>query len=570
MADDAQGHGHLLTCYRTPNYYGAPYDVVDLNVATGVVRIFPATLGRPLRTMWLAHSNGKWYLGADDPSRVYEYDPVTGAGQVVVANTSARCIYSVGEAVDGTVIFGGLGTRHCEYNPATGVFKEYNAIANKEYAYRTVPDPLDARYVYFLLAYDERWIAVWDRETESATVLFQGSGYTDIQIGQTAEGKVGLIATPTAYFDLSHGVLAARGTAPNLLPAVNPFRDSPAAWALFWNTEVDYSQAIPTNFTPSATIKYRVNGGAWNDVPVSGLSLENIPLFRTVAADGLLYLIPRAYYPITAYDPAAHTFSQVGWTGSSVYRTATAGDFTCLAGYYSQTFRWNRAQAWTLYPNHPAPETANPALIYEGDVDREVTIDADGDAWIGTQYTRTASGVQIAQYHHGSGVVWTLSAGLETATIYGLTAVGAYVVASVSGALWVINRTTHEVERQLVGVAGEDDQGTLIAASSTDVIGLAAYTAYRINAATGAVLWSKTFASRLFGPDWTYTWEREASLSADGYIWLYIGDVICKLSPTDGNVIQVATENDPGNIYSCGARRFIINQSDTTLRELIV
>lgn len=573
MAEDVNGDPHLFVNYRTANYYTQMWDFVHLNINTGQIYIRQANYGRPFRRCWLAHTNGKFYLAGDDPSRACEYDPLTGELTRIVNSTAARCMYSVDEAADGTVVWGGLGTRHCEFNPATRVFKEYDAIREKEYAYVTVCDPTDARWVYFMLVYDEYWLAMWDRQTETATVLFEGSGYVTMTLGKTVEGQAALICNGSVYYDLVGGAATPRPTAPNFA-AVNAFRDSPSAWSLFWGVEADFSQAIPTDLTPSATIRYRVNGGDWVDVPVTGISLDGTPLFRAFSADGLLYLVPRAYYPVVSYNPDTAVRTQCGFTGSSIYRVASVGDLTYLAGYYAASYVWDRSQPWTLYPSHPDPANANPALIYDGgDVDREIAIDAAGDVWIAPSYTRTGTGSRIVQYRSGSGVVWERRDGLETAYVIGLACVGDYLVASVqdvtTGAVWVFDRATHELLRQVEVIAGETDQGVLIPLSSTDVMGISATTAYRLNVNTGSVVWSLPLPGRGFGNRWSYTWEREASLGPDGSVWLYVGDTIYSISQ-GGAFVQRGGDDQQGIIVWHGSRAFVIDMYSTRLREFMI
>lgn len=578
--DPVSGEVHLLIGYVAKE----PFQLVDVNLTTGVLRKAEATAGIPNLGSAL-HPNGKYYIASNDPGYLYEYDLRTGVGQNIHALADkAGMSLTVGD--DGKIYIGETLKGYLErYDPGTGAWDNFGILDDPggdyfRYAYTI---GADGRYVYVAMGKMPWYLIVYDLETRSTRTYWKELAPTEVSVHRGKKGGWYVHVTGVsgmAWFSLSNGQpLAFNGTPDVISPTYRGTvcKDGTfEACDLPW--EVNLVRAIPMGVGDEATaeiawrwkdgiprptnLKIMGDSAVSPEPPDDTSSWQRVQVGVRVSAKTVKQLSPgpgdkvfgftSSYGPLFRFnnDPAV-SVTVLGTTLRSNYDALylPEHDRWYLAGYPAVFLEYDPSAPWTLLPGgDPADSTLNPhqPVTGFGKYHYYLARGSDGLVYVGIHQEREAVGGELGWFDPVARTKGSLRAPFERFDVRDLkTALGGqklvYSSMSLDGEdakLFVFDVASKKVEREITPLPGVSELDKVIETSPGVAIGVVGSTVYSVDIQDGRVLYRKDMGAQ-FGM--APTNDRRLMLGPDGHVWLVLvpaesGGHLARIDPLDGSV----------------------------------
>lgn len=585
------GGGARLVMYYTPQSYArTPFQIVDVDLATGAVRVTDGVEGRPGPQATALHSGGRLYVATSQPAWWMAYDFATGRAERLgrLSGTGAQ---QVSEGDDGALYVGQLPRAQVErYDPRGRRLEALGSAGlaqggDLRYAYTVGADD---RFVYVATGQLPWGLVVLDRSRGTRATFLEGERLRWLTVSRFADGWYAR-GLPQAggerWWALRGGRPVPVASAPRaaaasaLCEVASEGSARQCAAKLGW--EVD-AEAPAAGEDGRVVVRWRRNGDArWREA-TARVRTEAFPIHRLVAADGGRLLGFGAFYgPAFTFDPAAGRRQLLGRPFVSVYDALAVGGQWYVAGYPTALLRYDPGQPWTLAasplgtaggagrnPRRVPLDTAAYGKHY-----RYLARDRAGTVYLGAHHERGSVGGAIAWHDPASGRGGGLREPFARHDVSGLAALpgdtllvysGAAVGGGGEGRLFVFDTRRKRVVHAFAPLPGEADPGRIVAVGPGLVVGVTGGARPKVYAAD--VLARRVRYARPLAAPARWTPPSRLALGPDGHVWLTLGGAVARIDPADGSVERVADAGAPGNVVFSGRDLYL--DGDTVLRRV--
>ena len=560
---------HLLLYYVLTDCGKQPFQILDVNLSTGQVRVADAVLGRPGPIATILHSNGLIYLGSGAPGYFMVYDPETGQTRKIekLADNGAQYII---EGDDGAIYIGECTKGYVErYDPKTQAWDNYGIIDDPGPPYYRYAYTLgaDGRYIYVAIGQRPWYLVIFDRQDRTSRVYWKESGATYVGVSRgkdrswyaqcsTKEGK--------RWYRLTGGrepELLSR--APEIM-ATNMIRQG----ELPKNFDIDLERATPDSSNGGqVVVRWRQKGSeAWREATAK-LRIGPIEIKRLYPLDDKRLLGFTSFYgPMFTYEPDTKQTTILGRPQRSLYDALFAAGRWWLAGYPAATIVYDPARPWTLTASTQDlfSSLVNPHLLHlPGDGTAKyhyyLAAGADGCIYVGGHRERDSVGGTLGWYHPQTKLTGGLREPFLKYDVRDLISTngGASIIFSgigiekgSDGKIFVFDVRQKKIIKEIIPLPGSNDAGKLQEAGAGKIIGVvrgdAKSLVYKLDLSTGTVEFTKEIAGKAFGGIRSY--DRRLVKGPDGFIWLYVDNAICRINPADGGLEKILEAPPSGNL----------------------
>ncbi len=561
MFRDAANETHLMLHYVSAQWK-QPMDILHLNLTTGVARRVPAILGRPGPHTPLYY-DGKYYVASSDPGYFFQYDLATGSGRQIAklgqlhSQTSRvgddGCIY-IGEVYGGGSLPAGSGGGVERYNPATDEWVNFGSMdpshLGQQYAYTL---GADLRYIYVGLGQIPWYLAIYDRQTGALSHYWKAEGDRAGTVRRALAGgwyyeRINAAGIRSWYL-LENGV-----------PTEVPYSSVPPLqhWAerqegmstdqsLFpslFGYEIDLEDAYVHSYnSATATVRWKaVSDTVWSSTSVSGMTIGPSIIKRLVSLgpDEMLG-ITDLYGPQFLYDTDNHTSSLMGWSHRSIYDILLTPDDAYYSGYTAAFLRHDPSAPWTVSASNPVSSTTNPQAIgfpsgVAGKYNFYMAQAADEKVYVGIHHERNSTGGALGWYDPTLGTTDGLRTPFVNDDVADLLAVagGSKILYSSNalapntvGRIFVFDVATQTITHTWNCPTGAASAGKLVEVAPGEIVGVTGDRIYRMNYTTGALIYDEPLGGTAFGTVRGY--DRRIVIGPDGYLWLFVGNTLCRV-----------------------------------------
>jgi hypothetical protein len=550
------GHTHLMLYY-----WGiSPFQLVDVDLEAGDAAVVDAAPGRAGPNATLLHSSGKVYIGTYDPGWLLEFDPRTHSVRTVgrLADKGAQFLI---EGDDGAIYIGEATKGYVErYDPGTGALQSLGIIDDPgppyyRYAYTV---GADGRYVYVGVGQAPWYLVVYDRSAGVQKVFWRDLRSRTVTVIKGKDGawyakRCGSAEDDAAcsWFRLEHGEPTPCPPIANgaTLPRGNVLEPAQAPSAFGY--EIDLSKATPSTATAHrATLRWRRAGEpSWRQTTVVVRTQPRVVKRLYPYSSSQLLALAEYYGPVVAYDPYSRASVILGDPQASLYDALLAGGVWYLAGYPAATLRYDPSRPWTLTAStsNRHDRSVNPYMLAGVQkYDYYLARGADGDIYVGVHHERDSSGGELVWYDTATDVRESVREPFEQFDVAGLAAVqgGAKIVYSstalapaTDAKLFVFDVATKRIEREIVPLPGTRSLDKIVEVARGVVLGIADTRVYAVRTGTGEILYARELGGEPFRG--VSKVDRRLVVGPDGYVWLPIDSVICRIDPANGSVEYV-------------------------------
>ena len=578
-------HRHLQLYWDTAvNESGAilPDDLVDIDVENGVVATSSLTGGNLFRPGFHCNifypANNKTYIGG---TGFFEFDPTTGTSRFIHNIDYHFCEYAEVGA-DGWIYLGGItSSAHVaaglnRYNPMTDTWQDLGVIdpgypsnsptgANQQFAYTL---GIDSNYIYVGLGQNPWYLAVIDKSNFSAppALYWENEGDTYDYILNGTDGNLYFRRQNPAFtktYSLANGVPTETTSYPTFTSYRANVVDDSSLFpsSTYFNTHINLDNANPNSGNGNqAVIGWQTDSNAWQWATTTGFSLAPTVikhLYVSPSDPSKLFGWADNYGPVFTYATSTATVQTLGYPLYSIYDALFSGTSTYLSGYTSATLRYDNTKAWTLSASTPNrySTSVNPYLLTVGGSDAGGNWDgkyhyysalgSDGYIYIGTQHIRDSNGSGLGWYNSVDGTSNGLRQSFLNYDMRDLIAVasGTKMVASLgdntstNDKLFVLDVASKTIERQITPISGSNSIDKIIETEPGIVFGIAGTQFFKVNALTGDIIYVKNLGGTAF--NYMYQYDHRLVKGPDGYIWLFINNVLSRINPKDGTIQTV-------------------------------
>jgi hypothetical protein len=583
--DPVSGEIHLLIGYVYNN--SEPFQLVDVNLTTGVANVVDAVPGAPnLTNAFALRPNGKHYIASNDPGYLYEYDLQTGVGRSIhaLADKAGMCL-TVGD--DSKLYIGEAVKGYLErFDPDTGAWDNFGILDDPgppyyRYAYTVGADD---RYVYVAMGKLPWYLVVYDLETRSTQTFWKDLAPAMVTVSRGRAGGWYAYVSGLGWFALRHGQPVPITETPDVVPYTHrggvcgdrTFETCDLPW------EIDLGRAVPvgTGIEATAEISWRekedrrpspptnliVSGGEsvvapeLDEVTSSeqhvqvGVRMSTQFVRRLVPGpgDGEVFGFTTSYGPAFRFTNSSELpFTVLGATQRSSYDALylPEQDRWYLAGYPAALLEYDPNAPWTLLPGRdPSDPTLNPhePVPGFGKYHYYLAKGSDGLVYVGVHQEREAVGGELGWFDPVARTKGSLRLPFERFDVRDLkAALGGQklVYSSVSldsedAKLFVFDVASKKLEREITPLPGVSALDKVVETSPGVVVGVAGSTVFSVDIRDGRVLYRKDMGGQ-FGTVVSY--DRRLILGPDGRVWLVLvpegaGPHLARINPVDGSV----------------------------------
>lgn len=407
---------HLLMYYDVDDIANNPLQILDANLTRGTARLTDAVPGRPGPVGSVLHSNGKIYLGSANPGYLFEYDPNTGATNLVAQlHPAQRRDTQMMEVSDNGWVcigefnpFGGGSVER--YNPSTKAFEDLGvmdaAFVGSQFSYSLGGD---SRYVFVGLGQVPWYLAVYDTQTKAKTLYWKSENDTYGEVMHANAGGWYYRRATTSgdrWYQFVNGapveISASAVPAHHVLwsDTGNVVMDN-SLFPSSFNIEVNLDKTYPDNSGNFAVISWRTVGAStWQSLQVNGFRLQPINTKRLYAWDSShLFGFADFYGPVFTYDTVGRSALSLGRPQYSLYDGLLEQGNVYLSGYSSATLVYNPAKSWSLTSSttNQLSASINPRKFSAdfGKYHYYSTFGCDGLVYIGGFHIRDSDGGEL-------------------------------------------------------------------------------------------------------------------------------------------------------------------------------
>jgi hypothetical protein len=546
---------HLLLYYDVAAFNIYPFQILDVNITTGTARLTNAVLGRPGPNATCLYNN-KVYVASSSPGYFMEYDPITGSvQQIAKLSQNSGQFTEIGD--DGWIYIGEEPWGNVDrYNPTSGLFERLGAMDTNgpvyQYAY-TVGS--DSRYLYVGLGEDPWYLAIYDTQTTNRTIYWQDRQDTGGAVWHGTNGnwyyyRITTNSPPNLWYQLINGQpVATNGVSnPNMVAynyeSGNVIR-TPQYFAKWFNTEIDWGNAYPDSGNGNrAVVRWRTIGQTnWQSVTVTNFNIQPINIKRMYCGDNnRLFGFADFYGPVFWYNTADATMTTLGRPQFSLYDALFDGNMIYLSGYPDATLQYDTNLAWILTAMTTNQALSNPSLISArfGKYHYYTTLGSDGFVYIGAHHERDSTGGEIGWYDPINRTNGSLRAPFLNDDVRDVKpALGGtkLVYSSTSTNLFVFDVATKSIERTIVPLPGIN-MDKVVEVAPGIMFGATASNIFKVNITNGSILYTNTISGVAFGSTIS-SYDHRLVLGPDGCVWMFIGNTIYRINPTDGSLTKL-------------------------------
>ncbi|MBE0542919.1 MAG: hypothetical protein IH623_16355 [Verrucomicrobia bacterium] len=552
------GDLHLLLYYVVTEAGKYPLQILDVNLSQGTTRLTDGILGRPGPNATVLHPNGKIYLGSSDPGYFLEYDPLTGATNFIgKLHPTLRRDAQVAEIGDDGCVYVGeyspLGGGLARYNPTNAVFEDLGLLDTNynapQYSYTV---GADNRYVYVGLGQQPWYLAIYDTQTTNTVLYWKSENDTG---GRVSRGIAGgfyywrrMADATIKWYQLAAGQ-PTEIAATNVPPLFQYYERGnviyePANFRSHFGVEINLDDAYPDSSSNHAIVRWRTVGASnWQSVDVSGFRLQPINIKRLYPLDtNRMFGFADFYGPVFAYNIQDTTTTTFGRPQYSLYDALFEVGNIYLSGYTAVTLNYDSFKPWSLSgstTNRSDPEI-NPHQIPGGfgKYHYYSTFGADGLVYIGGHHERDSSGGELGWYDPINGTNGRLRQPFLANDVRDLKpALGGtkLVYASNQTNLYVFDVATKAIERTIVPLPNATALDKIVEVSPGIILGAAGSNIFKVDITDGSILYTNTLPGLAFGGSVIRVYDRRLSLGPDGFVWMFIGNSLYRINPSDGS-----------------------------------
>lgn len=604
--------------YHLKNIGSQKYQIVDLNLDTGTMRVTDGSFGRPNIGSFVVYPlTGKVYVASSYPAFLTEYDSVTGQAKVIrrLADTVALQI-AVG---DDLALYLGENIRGYveRYDPRLDPTGAGVAASWKNFGIIADPGPRYYRYVYSLGS-DGKYIYAAVRDQNHAplwrfVVKNIESGEEKI-FGTEVNASFMSAASSRRGYGLGCYTVSAttscfkfEGFAPPVPVSKARLPGDPIRLPLPEMNPEGYALALSRN-TPDST-----NGGRGtfrykrpNDTAYTSIQTPVLRIFPDILSGifdcgfGKLVGITAAYGPAFSFNPTNGKATILGRPEFSFYG-ALFSEFhnrLYLHGYPSAWQEYKPHNAWTLLNEQSYEPNINPhflsrpddALLMAAKYYYFSAEDANHHIWVAGHHQRDSKGSSVmwfdpmSQGSNKPDIEWrvplitedhgVLRTPFQTLEIQGLTSAlgGRKMLMSArsgqdQGKIFVIDVSTKTVERE-ISIPSFKNEGMMTETAPGIIVGYFNGFLHKINIATGKILKSTTTPLRLFAGLPFY--QARFTFGPDGYLWLYSdGRTISRVHPDTLESQKIIEDYAPAGTLTFANNDLLISGGrQTTVRKV--
>jgi len=561
-------HLHLMLGYA----FVFPLQYVDIDLDTGEVFSFDARGSRCGAKGLVPHPNGWIYITTGDTGYFYAYNPTNKVVREI-GRFGDRDGYIAVLGDDNSVYIGG-STKGCvdRYNPETDVLETFGIMDDPGPPYYRYVYTLgaDGRYVYAAIGQNPWYLVVYDCQTKEQRVYWKtaNAGYVGVSRGWK-DGVPGWYAevsggSAAGFYKLENGQpIATSRTGVTLSPWYQrgmPYVSSElSTFPSLFGFEVNLDKAIPYSSSSNGeiTVRWRpVGQNQWKEARTA-VRCAPQPLKRLYQYGNELFGFVEAYGPTFTYNPATRAVNLLGRTGYSCYDAVHTQGIWFLSGYPAATLRYDPAIPWTLTPSTTDQSTTNPRkLTGIHKYHYYSAVGADGNVYVGVHHERDSTGGELGWYDRNTGDlkgrlrdpfvkfdVRDLKAALGGQKIV-------YSSINIDGIppakLFVFDTTKKIIEREIAPLTDVSALDKILETSPGVIFGICGNRYYKVDIRTGQVLYIKDLGGDAFTGMRSY--DRRLTLGPDGYVWLYIGNSICRVEPDSGTVEKIVDASPAGGL----------------------
>lgn len=564
---DANGHRHWVSLYDTDQFSFVDYEIVDVNTTTGAARLVSGDLGRPNMYNTAVGGDNNLYIGSNDPGYLVRYNPVTGVATKLgkLRDNSARILQAAddGNIVIGECCFGGVE----RWNIGTSTLEDYGRLdpagGGYQYSYSI---GADARYIYVGLGQSPWYLGIYDMVGGTTNLYWKADGDAGGAIYQGAAGgwfyERNLAGGGASqWYALTNGVPVAT----NAPAALNYYWskrgglvDDTVNFPALASLEADLADTYPDGANNSATFRWRASGVTqWSTATVTGFTLQPSIINRLIRYSANELMGAGYFYgPVFRWSTITNGVSaQLGRPRVSLYDMLKSGTTVWLSGYAANTLTYSTGAAWTLNGSTDINSPAiNPHSLGTGfgKYHYYSALGSDGNLYVGAHHERSSTGGELGWYPVTSGARGSERTAFlndDVADLLSIQAGAKLAYASTSSNLFIFDVATRTITNTFQPLTNASP-GKLIETDNGSLLGASGTTLYLMNPTTGALTLSTNVGAQVFGGVRSY--DRRLVKGPDSCGWLYIGNVLSRVNPTNLTVTPILTNTARNLVFQGG------------------
>jgi hypothetical protein len=589
---------HLLLYYVLQQFWKAPFQILDVNLASGHAEVMDAVLGRPGPNASVLHSNGKLYVGSSDPGYFLVYDPMTAQTQQLAQLADKGAQFAI-EGDDGAIYIGECVKGYVErYDPNSGTWENYGIIDDPGPPYYRYAYALgsDGRYVYIGMGQMPWYLVVYDRVTRTQIVYWKDQQLLFCGISKGLDGawyaEASWPLTGTRWFKLNGSnppEALPQGQAPTLDPNRKPLYNLASGIPSSFEYNLDFADAYPdTGNEGRPAVKWQnKTESTWHQATAQ-LRIGPIEVKRLYADNQTLFGFTGFYGPVFHYDPGTQKISIIGRPQRSLFDALydnPTGKYY-LAGYTAATMEYNSFKEWTLTSSTPNlnDPSLNPKFLSLHPLGTAkyhyyLAKGSDGSIFIGGHHERDSVGGSLGWYNPVSGETGGLRDPFLQYDARDLISTGNRLVFSsngiesgIDGKLFVFDVDKKTIINSFVPLPGESETGKLLVPDNNPntimgvINGVSNSRVYAVDLATGSLLYAKDLPADAFGGIRSY--DRRIVKGPDGYAWLFLGNAIYRIDPASGTPEKIIDASPAGNLLFFHNEIYIYGNGQDNIRRV--
>jgi hypothetical protein len=590
----SNGEKHLFVFYDNT---GGNSQLVDVNMNSESATLVDLPGNGRTNMPGALLGNDKFYGALLDGSMnpnapLIEYNPATRTSRQagIISDKGLQSVVrgDDGDLYVGSSVKGVIG----HYDPNSDLYEDFGKMdeASTSGYIMVYTIGSDGRYIYAGMRDNDgsaNWyLGVYDRVAREKHIYFKNDG-----LGGDLGGDVNKLVSGDWFYETYNSKRPAdqyklcfllQNGSPSQVPCsyprqnvqrydVNKVYDN-ETFATKFNYEFNFDFIYPDNLNNSANYSWKLTSDeSWKSVIASGFRMTPVRIRRFIEGNNSKMLATNDMYgPVMEYDIASNTTRSLGRPGVSVYDLLKKNDDLYISGYPTITERYDLSKPWTLSAGAGQD-------IWDTDINpHEIAAFAkyhyfsavgyDGKIYIGFKHLReSVEGSGIGWYDPATGQTGKISV-VSPENVADLKPVlngTKMVFTTVGEKMYVFDVATKQIEREITPIQGASLR-KVIEVSPGIVIGAQGTKLYKVDIRTGEVLFTKDLPGSAYGSE-TYSWDARLDSSPDGFVWLFCGNSLYRINPTDGSM-QKIVDTTWGRIRFVGTDLYLYG--DTSLRRV--
>jgi len=312
--------------------------------------------------------------------------------------------------------------------------------------------------------------------------------------------------------------------------------------------DLDLSRVYPDTAGTPCTVRWRPteSTAAWSETTVTGFRFSDVQIKRlySMGSNGL-FVLAGNYGPIFNFQPTTGSVRILGRPLLNPYDACFAGNKIYVSGYTATTLSYDPSLPWSLYENTTDRFSlqTNPRVLplQMGKYHYYTAIGADGTVFAAAEHLRDSTGGELGWFEPRSGTFGRIRTPFEASgPRHMLSAVGGtrILYAEDGPSVHILDAAAKSIVATLAPLFNiKVDK--MVDVGNGCVVGASERKVFKLDVLEQKTVWVRDLPGDAFGGSVTRSYDRRLVFGPDKHVWLFAGNLLCRLAPDSGNITAV-------------------------------